>query len=114
MSEEAGPSLLLDNNLSYRLLAKIAELYPGSTHVARLGMDTASDDEIYRLASARGVIVVTKDQDFVSMGRPATGAKVVRLRTGNTSTAAIGALLAERHAEIVAFARSDRTLLYLP
>jgi predicted nuclease of predicted toxin-antitoxin system len=39
--------LLLDQNVSPRLVARLAGLYPGSAHVHDLGLDTASDDEIW-------------------------------------------------------------------
>jgi predicted nuclease of predicted toxin-antitoxin system len=35
--------LLLDNNLSPKLLPRLADLYPESSHVARLGLDRTSD-----------------------------------------------------------------------
>jgi len=36
--------LLFDQNLSSRLVARLADLYPGSAHVQSLGLDTFSDD----------------------------------------------------------------------
>jgi len=36
--------LLLDQNLSPRLADRLADLFPDSSHVQRVGLDTATDD----------------------------------------------------------------------
>lgn len=43
--------LLLDENLSESVLPAIADLYPDSLHVRRLGARGASDKSVWRLAS---------------------------------------------------------------
>lgn len=79
--------LLLDQNLSRRLVAKIAGSYRESTHVADVGLGTASDRAIWEWAGERGYVVVSKDTDFRQLaflyGPPP---KVVWLRVGNVST----------------------------
>ncbi len=47
--------LLLDQNLSYRLLARLEGMFPGSTQVHRLGMEHADDELIWRLAKQEGL-----------------------------------------------------------
>jgi len=38
--------LWLDQNLSPRLVAALADLYPGSGHVRNLGLASATDEEV--------------------------------------------------------------------
>ena len=82
--------LLLDQNLSHRLIEILSDPFPGSTHVRLLGLDQASDDDIWRYARDNGFAIVTRDTDFVERsiirGHPP---KVILLRIGNTSTANI-------------------------
>jgi predicted nuclease of predicted toxin-antitoxin system len=56
--------LLLDHNLSFRLVRALAGLYPGSMHVRDLGMTTAPDDVIWTFAGQHGLTIVSKDSDF--------------------------------------------------
>ena len=78
--------LLLDQNLSYRLLAGLEPLFPGSSQVHRLGMEHADDTEIWNFARKHGFAIVTKDSDFYErslvLGFPP---KVVWLKCGNVS-----------------------------
>ena len=39
--------LLLDQNISHRLVTLLSEQYPDSTHVAYLGMGDALDNDIW-------------------------------------------------------------------
>ena len=43
--------LLLDQNLSPRLLTVVGDLYPGSTHVREVGLQAADDDTVWRYAA---------------------------------------------------------------
>lgn len=76
--------LLLDENLSRRMVSLIAPHYPGSSQVALLGLERASDTAIWHYARRHDFIIVTKDSDFVDMstlyGQPP---KIVFLKTGN-------------------------------
>jgi hypothetical protein len=44
--------LLFDENLSRKLVARLAELYPDSVHVAEIGLLERSDCEIWEFAKA--------------------------------------------------------------
>ena len=46
--------LLFDQNLSPRLVRRLADLHPGSTHVFSLGIDRASDDDVWERAREDG------------------------------------------------------------
>ena len=76
--------LLFDHNLSPKLVLLLAEQYPGSSHVASVAMDKASDSDVWAYARASGFTIVTKDSDFNDLvlmrGFPP---KVIWLRLGN-------------------------------
>ncbi|HMS08592.1 MAG TPA: DUF5615 family PIN-like protein [Pyrinomonadaceae bacterium] len=88
--------LLFDHNLSPKLIVTLADHFPGSEHVYRLGLGTASDPTIWEYARVNDLIIVTKDADFgdisVLRGFPP---KVIWIRRGNCKTSAIGAILME-------------------
>lgn len=107
--------LLFDQNLSHRLVVDLASLFPGSAHVRDLGLKTAEDEEIWRFAAAHGFAIVSKDADFHQRsflyGHPP---KVIWLRIGNCSTAAIEALLTTHQGDLLLFERDpDASFLAL-
>jgi predicted nuclease of predicted toxin-antitoxin system len=51
--------LLLDENLSRRLVPFLQDAFPGSSQVVLLGMERAPDREIWQHAKAQGFIIVT-------------------------------------------------------
>lgn len=109
-------SLLFDQNLSRRLVALLAVEFPGSEHVAGVGLDSADDLAVWAYAAARGLAIVSKDADFralsAAMGPPP---RVVWLRVGNGPTRAIESLLRGRAAEVRAFLAGPSTaILELP
>ena len=79
--------LLLDQNLSHRLVVDLQSDFPGSAHVRDLGLERADDQTIWEVARNQGFIIVSKDADFHQRsfvhGHPP---KVVWLRIGNVST----------------------------
>lgn len=108
--------LLFDQNLSRRLVEELAPWFPHSGHVAPLGLDTATDREIWAYAGQHGYLIVSKDSDFRQLafllGPPP---KAVWLRLGNRSTAAIAELLRASADLIAQFAASEEeALLVLP
>ena len=96
--------LLLDQNLSNRLVAQLAAEFPGSAHVRDVGLASAPDPDVWAYAAANGFAIVSKDTDFqqraLLYGHPP---KVIWVRLGNCSTAAVAALLRSRPADIQAF-----------
>ncbi len=56
--------LLLDQNLSYRMLDAIDSAFPGSSHVRLHGFEAATDTEIWNFAKNRDFVIVTRDVDF--------------------------------------------------
>jgi predicted nuclease of predicted toxin-antitoxin system len=111
-SPPAGPPLLLDQNLAPALARRLADLYPGSSHVRDAGLAAADDEAIWAYAAARGYAIVTKDDDFRQRsflrGAPP---KVVWVKLGNCTTADVEAALRMRHVDVVAFAADATSAL---
>ena len=88
--------LLLDENLSRRIVPFLQGIHPGSSHVVLEGLERAEDGEVWQFARDNGFVIVTKDSDFYELivlrGAPP---KVVWLRTGNGSKAEVVRLLLE-------------------
>ena len=56
--------LLLDENLSRRVIPAIVDAYPESSQIALLGMESVADGGIWEYARREGYILVTQDSDF--------------------------------------------------
>jgi predicted nuclease of predicted toxin-antitoxin system len=80
--------------LSSRLVGALADEFPNSCHVNLAGLASATDLEIWAYAREHDFAVVSKDDDFRSLslvnGAPP---RVIWLRIGNASTAAIEAFI---------------------
>jgi predicted nuclease of predicted toxin-antitoxin system len=86
--------LLFDENLSYKLVRALEDLFPDSEHVRELGLKAADDRLIWDHAKGNDLIIVSKDLDFYQRsllyGHPP---KVIWIRRGNCSTSAVEAIL---------------------
>ena len=100
--------LLFDENLSYRIVRLVNDLFPGSEQVKRLGLLGQTDQIIWTYALQQGYCIVTQDDDYAELsvlrGAPP---RVLLLRIGNRSTAEIAALLRQQHAAIVESLAAD-------
>ena len=96
--------LLFDQNLSPKLVNRLANLFPGSAHVQSVGLDCTSDDQVWEYARLNGFAIVTKDADFnnlsVVRGSPP---KVIWLLLGNCTTTQVEGVFRARFADIEAF-----------
>lgn len=94
--------LLFDENLSYKLSERLQDAFPGSRHVRELGLERASDFDIWRFARSEGYVIVTNDADFNDIllvnGFPPF---VVWLRTGNRRVAQVEAVIEDYRNEII-------------
>ena len=86
--------LLFDHHLSRKLVRRLADRFPDSSHVALLGLEDADDAIIWSFAQTHGFTIVTKDSDFNDLsalrGAPP---KIIWVRIGNCTTATIEAIL---------------------
>ncbi len=102
--------LLLDQNLSPRLVGRLADLYPNSTHVMQVGLDRSLDREVWDYAHQHDYIIVTRDVDFsefsIVRGFPP---KVIWIRRGNCSTQDVETILRENFDSIKAMNEDANT-----
>jgi predicted nuclease of predicted toxin-antitoxin system len=96
--------LLFDQNLSPKLVERLADLFPNSSHVQSDGLDCASDDQAWEHARLHSFAIVNKDADYNNLSvvrgsRP----KVIWLVLGNCTTTRVEALFRARFADIEAF-----------
>jgi predicted nuclease of predicted toxin-antitoxin system len=100
--------LLLDENLSDRILPKIIDLYPDSEHVKTLELINTDDAVIWEYAKINGFVIVSKDADFhqrsLLYGHPP---KFIYLRVGNCSTSKITQILRDNLDTIIQFGSSE-------
>lgn len=100
--------LLFDQNLSPKLVTRLAVLYPGSNHVYHAQKDQVSDEELRDYARREGFVIVTKDSDFsdlcILLGFPP---KVIWIRRGNCSTRTIETILRDHREDIEALDRDE-------
>ena len=100
--------LLLDQNLSWRLVKALQGSFPESAHVRDLGLDRAADADVWEYARREGLVIISKDSDFeqrsILHGHPP---KCIWLRVGNCSTREIEDLLYRHVAAIRRFVEAD-------
>ena len=96
--------LLFDNNISHRIVQRIEDIFPGSTHVMTENLDESSDMEVWTFAKRNRFTIVSKDSDFndlsIFYGHPP---KVVWIKIGNCRVSEIEALLRSHYDTIKRF-----------
>lgn len=104
--------LLLDQNLSRKLLPAIRSRFPDSSHVIYLGLETADDATIRRYAEAEGFTLVTKNIDMVDLcvvkGAPP---KIIWVRVGNCTTPVARDVIEANFDRIDRFDRDERQVV---
>lgn len=98
--------LLLDANLSPKIVRKIAEDFPDCIHVFQTTLAEDADDiDIWEFARANGLaLLLTYDEDFRNLvERLGPPPKVILLRIYDQRVATEVALIRGKKAEIVAF-----------
>jgi predicted nuclease of predicted toxin-antitoxin system len=93
--------LLLDENLSRRIVPFLQTVFPGSTQVALLNLEGATDTEIWQYAKTNDFVIVSRDSDFqersLVSGHPP---QVVWLKIPNRSKTVVLNILLDHHIEI--------------
>lgn len=96
--------LLLDHNLSPRLVHRLADCFTVVSHVAHLGLDQASDETVWQYARAYDYTIVSKDSDFLELSEIyRSPPKVIWLRLGNCTTREAEAALRQNAAALSDF-----------
>jgi predicted nuclease of predicted toxin-antitoxin system len=100
--------LLFDQNISFRLVKRLNDLFPNCDQVRNLGLENASDVEIWQFAKNNCYTIVTFDSDFYEFsliwGHPP---KIIWLRVGNTTTNQIDQLLRSHVKNLLSFEDDD-------
>lgn len=93
--------LLLDENLSRRLIPFLVTAYPGSSQVALLELEQSDDRALWAFSKQNGYVLVSRDADFHELsllnGQPP---KLIWLRMGNCDKATIIRALIDYQLEI--------------
>jgi predicted nuclease of predicted toxin-antitoxin system len=96
--------LLFDENLSPKLVQALADIFPDSAHVDRIGLGGGADNDVWEYAKEHGFTLVSKDSDFYDKsmlyGHPP---KVIWIKRGNCTNRQIQLLLRNRIEAIEAF-----------
>jgi predicted nuclease of predicted toxin-antitoxin system len=96
--------LLFDENLSPRLVALLADLFPDSLHVRDVGLKASEDPMVWSYAKANAFVICSKDSDMHQrsflFGYPP---KIIWVRLGNCSTEEVASFLRSNVAAIEAF-----------
>ncbi len=76
------------------MVEALADVFPDSAHVDRIGLGCGSDDDVWGYAKDNGFMLVSKDSDFyeksILYGHPP---KVIWIRRGNCTNRQIQLLL---------------------
>ncbi len=107
--------LLLDENLSRRLVPRIADLFPGSAHVSSAALVQTPDLAVWEYAKSNDFSIVTADGDFyelaTTLGPPP---KVIWLRGCDYPTAVAEGLIRDQSIRIAEFLEEpERAVLIL-
>lgn len=96
--------LLFDQNLSPRLVHRLADIYADSVYVREISLRDADDSVIWDYAKLNGLTIVSKDSDFqqrnLLYGNPP---KFIWLRVGNCPVKTIEDLLRKHSVAIHTF-----------
>ncbi len=100
--------LLFDENLSYRLVDRLKDLFPDSTHVAIEALLHAPDADIWNYAKINGYAIVTADADFYELatayGPPP---KIIWLRGCDYPTSAAESLIRSQAIRLAEFFQDE-------
>ncbi|RUM74737.1 MAG: hypothetical protein DSZ11_03515 [Sulfurovum sp.] len=76
--------LLFDNNISHRVIPRIADIFSNANHVMLENLDESSDVKVWFFARSNDYTIVIKDSDFndlvIYKGIPP---KVIWIKLGN-------------------------------
>jgi predicted nuclease of predicted toxin-antitoxin system len=96
--------LLFDQNISYRIIRIIEDIFPDSKQVINLNLENSTDSQIWDYAKLNDYCIVTFDSDFYDLSLVrGTPPKIIWLRMGNTSTKSLEKIIRENEIIIKEF-----------
>lgn len=100
--------LLFDQNISFRIVKTITDIFPNFKQVGQVGLNGASDLAIWEYAKLNDFTIVTFDSDFYDLGLlKGVPPKIIWLRIGNTSTTNITRTLIREQQNIYLFLHNE-------
>ena len=100
--------LLLDQNISHRVVKLIQEHFPTTSSVRHEALTNADDITVWHFAKANQFTMVTFDEDFYNLqlakGFPP---KIIWFKTGNLSNQQVAEFLIAQKEMITAFLSDD-------
>lgn len=103
--------LLLDQNISFRVVNSLSASFEAVTHVKFEKLTDASDMDIRNYAKKNGLTIVTYDDDFITYnhlyGPPP---KIIWIRKGNLSNESVVQLLVDVKEKIEMFVTSELSI----
>ena len=79
--------ILFDQNISFRVIKGIQDLFPLAKQVRELGLENYSDRRIWEYAKKESYAIVTFDSDFYDLNLIlGTPPKIIWLRIGNATS----------------------------
>jgi predicted nuclease of predicted toxin-antitoxin system len=106
--------LLLDENLSWRMIKKLKPLFEEVIHVSKLKIIQPADDiSIWNYAKKNGFTILSKDDDFekIVLLRKAPP-KLIYLKTYNLDTQKLVDLIKKNKDKISEFINSDENDIF--
>ena len=100
--------ILFDQNISFRLVRKINDIFPFAKQVRELNLENSTDRQIWEFAKKNDYTIITFDADFydfsIIWGHPP---KIVWIRTGNKTTKEVELILRNHVQTIEDFSKDD-------
>lgn len=98
-------SILIDQNISRKVLPTITNYFPNSNHVVLCGLENKLDVAIFQYAKENGFsAILTNDHDFLTISlRFSTPPKILLLRKGNLTNMQVTQLIGNNYEAIVLF-----------
>ena len=101
--------LLFDQNISFRIIKKTQDIFPGSAQVKEFDLVDTLDHSIWQFAKQNNFSIVTIDSDFIDIATlKGSPPKIIWLRMGNTSTSGIETILRKNRLSILDFLENDK------
>lgn len=101
--------ILFDQNISFRIVKRIADIFPEARQVRELGIENSTDKEIWEYAKREQYTILTFDADFYDFslvwGHPP---KIIWIRIWNQSTNEVEQILRKQEKAILDFIMDDQ------
>ncbi len=100
--------LLFDQNISFRVVRKLHDIFPECAHLSAFDLINSTDIVIWNYAKENNYCIVTFDYDFVDFsilkGSPP---KIIIIKKGNLKTEVLISLIRSYEDQISNFLHSD-------